>query len=157
MAYDELKRLIEQLGVHEQLGPTGQGWGIEQNPHELATFLASVGDQIGSVLEIGTGYQAGLARLLAERLGMRVTSVDIHSYGHTLKGYPGITFLVSRDRIPASALPTSFDLVIIDGDHAYDSVQADWGHYGPMGKIVMFHDSCILLYFIILYKYITIF
>lgn len=33
-----------------------------------------------------------------------------------------------------------FDLVFIDGDHSYDGVKADWENYGPMGKVVAFHD-----------------
>lgn len=36
-----------------------------------------------------------------------------------------------------------FDFVLIDGDHSYPGVLADWEHYGPMvrpGGIVCFHD-----------------
>lgn len=33
-----------------------------------------------------------------------------------------------------------YDFIFIDGDHSYDGVKADWENYGPMGKIVAFHD-----------------
>jgi predicted O-methyltransferase YrrM len=37
------------------------------------------------------------------------------------------------------ALP-AFDLVFIDGNHTREYVQADHEHYGPLGRIVAFHD-----------------
>lgn len=33
-----------------------------------------------------------------------------------------------------------FDLVLIDADHRYEGVKADWENYGPMASIVAFHD-----------------
>jgi hypothetical protein len=34
-----------------------------------------------------------------------------------------------------------YDLVFIDGGHSYEVVKKDWLNYGPMGKVVMFHDT----------------
>lgn len=134
MTTDELKALIETLGVHPALGPTGEGWGIEQNPDELAAFLTAV-DGVETVLEIGTGHKAGLARFLTYHLGMQVTTVDIHDYGHA---YPEIAFRIAP--VDPAALDDGYDLVILDGDHAYESVKADYERYAPRGRIVMFHD-----------------
>jgi len=138
MNYDKLIALIETLGVHPELGPVGQGWDIEQNPHELTTFLAAL-PEIHTVLEIGTGYKAGLARFMSQHLGWQVTSVDVTDYGHA---YPGIEFMVNPD--PRIFQAREYDLVIIDGDHAYEAVKADYELYGSRARsgagIVMFHD-----------------
>ena len=33
-----------------------------------------------------------------------------------------------------------FDMCFIDADHVYDSVSLDWQNYGPMARLVGFHD-----------------
>jgi cephalosporin hydroxylase len=33
-----------------------------------------------------------------------------------------------------------FDALFIDGNHSFDYVKADWENYGPMARIVGFHD-----------------
>lgn len=137
-SYDELKALIEQRGTHAVFGPYGEGFGIEQNSWELANFLV-VCQQLGveSVLEIGTGWRAGLARFLYDDMGWEVVSVDIHDYGHQ---YEGVTFEHS-DGVELPVFSAKFDLVILDGDHSYDGVRFDYDYYGKYAaKIVAFHD-----------------
>lgn len=139
MDYEQLKALIEQRGVHAVFGDYGEGWGIEQNAEELARFLVHM-QQLGveSVLEIGTGYKAGLARFLHDDLGWRVTSVDIKNYGHQ---HDGITFLQTPPEGDRWQGSLDSDLVIIDGDHAYDAVKADHEWYATWAqKVIAFHD-----------------
>lgn len=46
-----------------------------------------------------------------------------------------------REAIVAqAALFAPFDMVFIDGDHSYKTAKSDWENYGPMGKMVGFHD-----------------
>lgn len=132
--YDKLKALIEQRGVHEVFGAYGQGFGIEQNADELARFLVHMQELgVESVLEIGTGWRAGLARFLHDDMGWEVVSVDIHDYGHQ---HGGVTFVTGLESVEGR-----FDLVLIDGDHSYDAVKRDhevWGLHA--NKVIAFHD-----------------
>lgn len=123
MSIEELRAKIEKAGVHEALGPTGDGLGIEQNPQELATFLSFMED-VHSALEVGTGYKAGLALFLHHEMNWDVSSVDIRDYGHN---HPGVAFYVEAERKP---FVRKFDLVLIDADKSYEAVELDYVHYG---------------------------
>lgn len=146
-SYDELKALIEQRGVHAEFGDAGEGWGIEQNPHELATFLVRMQELgVASVLEIGTGYKGGLSRFLAQDMGWDVTTVDVKNYGHAFEGVHYIVispksgldafwhdYLTNNDR---------FDLVFIDGNHDYKHVEFDYRYHAQRAnKAIAFHDT----------------
>lgn len=137
--YDELHALITQRGVHEVFGAYGDGWGIEQNAEELAAFLVEM-QALGveSVLEVGTGWKAGLARFLHDDMGWEVVSIDIHDYGHQ---FSGITFETS-DSVELPVFQRQFDLVLIDGDHSYEGVQRDHDYYAKYAaKVIAFHDT----------------
>lgn len=134
--YDDLKALIEQRGVHPEFGDAGESWGIEQNPHELATFLVRMQELgVTSVLEIGTGYKGGLSRFLAHDLGWDVTTVDVQNYGHA---FEGVHYVVGGD---IQSIGGKYDLVFIDGDHTYNAVKGDYVIFGRLAsKVVAMHD-----------------
>lgn len=44
------------------------------------------------------------------------------------------------DQIEAARKFAPFDAVFIDADHEYRGVKQDWKNYGPMARIVAFHD-----------------
>lgn len=139
--YTHLRELIEHRGCHPLLGPEGQGWGIEQNAHELATFLTAISHlPIQTVLEIGTGHKAGLARFLAYDYGCKVTTVDIQDYGHAAL-YPDIEFVILEwADVEYPVFQTTFDLVFIDGNHQYEAVRFDLEYYGGLAPVIAFHD-----------------
>lgn len=134
-SYDELKALIEQRGVHAEFGDAGEGWGIEQNSHELAAFLVRMQELgVQSVLEIGTGYKGGLSRFLAHDMGWDVTTYDIQNYGHVFEKVHYVVGNMPR-------FNQSFDLVFIDGNHGYDAVKTDYETYSKLAsKVIAFHD-----------------
>lgn len=140
--YVELKALIEKCGVHPQLGPVGDGMNVEQNPHELATFLVRMQELgVSSVLEIGTGYKAGLARFLAHEMGWQVTTVDVQDYGHTFEGIEFITPNNPHYQTDRRGLLRSWDLVFIDADHSYNMVKLDYDLNKDFAtKAIAFHD-----------------
>lgn len=138
--YEELKSLIEKRGVHDVFGDYGEGWYIEQSPFELAHFLVAMQELgVASVLEIGTGWRAGLARFLTNDMGWRVVSMDKNQ---PVASVPNVQFLMGRSEILRPLFDgQSFDLVIIDADHSYEAVKRDSEMYVPLAdKAVMFHD-----------------
>lgn len=136
MEYDLLKYHVDVCGCHEQLGPYGTGWGIEQNPYELATFLSSI-ELPKTVLELGTGYRAGMARFLTEILGCQVITVNLFQPATPA---PLARQVIGRTADIVEQVRGEYDLVIIDADHSYESVREDFERFYPMAKVVMIHD-----------------
>lgn len=109
------------------------------------------------ILEIGV-YRGGTLWHWLALAGERVVAIDLPGgpFGEPgtadVEGWQswaadrGVELLVhlgdSRDQAARqfAARHGPYDLVFIDGGHAYETVRADWEHYGPLGRIVVLHD-----------------
>ena len=120
-----------------------------QVPWELGGLLDLLETlQPARVLEVGAMYGGTLWHWL--RTAVEVVVVDdemrepdlwhdwAEAYGTTLRLVKGR----SQDEqvVRAAAAFGPYDFAFIDGDHRYESVRADWENYGPVAKVVAFHD-----------------
>lgn len=46
----------------------------------------------------------------------------------------------SSSVIKAAKALSPYDFIFVDANHSYECVSSDWKSYGPMGRIVSFHD-----------------
>lgn len=135
---------------------------FENNAAQIASEFAAFvellkREKVTSYLEIGSQYGGALWEAATEfPVGSRIVSVDLpwgdkstqphleacvselNRMGYDTNLYlgdsndPGIVDQVS-DLGP-------FDCVFIDGNHTLPYVTKDWQNYGPMAKMVAFHD-----------------
>lgn len=134
---------------------------ILQNPNELSEFLRLVKENdIRRYLEIGSKNGGSLWRIANKmKIGSRVVSVDLPHGDKSFKttqpnleecvrelkrrGYDAILHLGdSTDEAIVEAVRAEgpFDLCLLDGNHTEPYVWKDWNNYGPMARIVAFHD-----------------
>lgn len=133
-----------------------------QNHFELRKFVELLkSEKVGSYLEIGCKYGGSLwqvATILPK--GARIVAVDLPHGDGALKesqshleecvkrlrksmGFDAHLFLgdsTSKDIIAKVTELGQFDACLIDANHTEPYVRADWANYGPLAKIVAFHD-----------------
>jgi predicted O-methyltransferase YrrM len=113
-------------------------------------------ENVRSYMEIGSMYGGSLWRVAhALPVGSRVVAVDY--FVDTPDARPHLeecveelqreydARLVLGDSTATETIESvrdlgPFDCVFIDGAHTLEGVTADWENYGPMGRIVAFHD-----------------
>lgn len=147
-------------GQNGELMKVMEHFSSPQNPDELKWMLGHIRGK-NSLLEIGSSF-GGTLRNMASVLnkGARIVSVDLpcDSTPHFLQpqaslkdtcrklGLLGakVDLIIGNsheaDVIEAVGALAPFDFGFIDGDHSYEGVKADWENYGPMCKVVGFHD-----------------
>jgi len=111
------------------------------------------GAGVRSYLEIGSKFGGSLWRVgKSLPKGSRVISVDLGRNGPSLPaciaqlkhdGYDAR--LIAGDStdpaiIAQAAKLGPYDACFIDANHKKSYVESDWKHYGPMAKLVAFHD-----------------
>lgn len=132
-----------------------------QDPQEFAAMLEIIRGS-KSLLEVGSRFGGTLVRMACVlQPNSHVTSVDypmcdgtshvfnplgclrksvakIEKMGHTVE----LILCDSKDpdAIDRARLRGPYDFGFIDADHSYNGVKSDWENYGPMCKIVGFHD-----------------
>ncbi len=134
---------------------------VLQHQGELEEFLSLLKAQgVKSYLEIGSKF-GGLLWRVANALppGSKVASIDLPSGDGSFKeSQPWLEKCVadlgkrgcaahlhignSRDAesVAFAGRLAPFDCVMIDADHTAAGVRADWKNYGPLGRMVCFHD-----------------
>ena len=132
-----------------------------QDPAELATFINLLKrENVKSYLEIGSKFGGSLWQIANKVLpkGSRIVAVDL-PHGdtsfkesqphleacvkHLQKDYDAHLFLGdSTDQLIVGSVSQlgPFDACLIDANHTEPYVRADWANYGPMARIVAFHD-----------------
>lgn len=137
----------------------GRGWS--QRPRELAAFLELlVAEGVRTYLEVGARHGdtfAAVADVLPP--GATLVAIDLpgawwgtadslaaleasaayaRARGHRVQVLVGDS--TDAGVVAAARAYAPFDAVLLDGDHREAGVRSDWRHYGPMGRLVAFHD-----------------
>lgn len=118
---------------------------ISQNIKEFSGFLKKMKEKkVKKVLEIGT-YKGGSAYYFKKFLNAEVETIDIKSYFFTkiMLKKNGVNFIEGNSHskeVFEKVKGKEYDLLFIDGDHAYSSVKKDFEMYSPLARIVAFHD-----------------
>lgn len=124
-----------------------------QNPEEFNWLLSHIKD-CKSILEIGSFDGSSLRKFAIDRPGALLRAIDLDKYhiagrlettldllnycGYDAKGILGNSHTPEVLNWAKQWAP--YDFVFIDGDHLDPGITQDWEDYGPLGKIVGFHD-----------------
>jgi hypothetical protein len=127
--------------------------GALQDPAELVEFLRIVRrEDVRSYLEIGSKFGGSLwAVTIAMQAHSRAVAVDLEgraelkecisrlqNLGHEVHLFVGDS---ADPKIVESVRALApYDLCLIDANHTEPYVRMDWLNYGPMARIVAFHD-----------------
>jgi len=132
-----------------------------QHPEELARFVELVrSEAVCSYLEIGCKFGGTFTAVTrAMPKGARAVAVDLPAGSpHWPQSRVSLTACVEqlrkigydthllwgdstdRETIEKVTELGPFDLVLIDGGHTLPVVTSDWMHFGPIGRMIAFHD-----------------
>lgn len=141
--------------------PTFSGRIASQNRYELSCFVELLRQRkVRSYLEIGaregdTFYEV----LMHLPAGSRGVAVDLPGglWGKSstkeklsraigslsMSGYVASAIFgdsKSSGTLNLVRMRGPYDAILIDGDHTYEGVRADWNNYGDLAPIIAFHD-----------------
>lgn len=141
--------------------PAQSKYQIAQDAEEIAALVdVFEREEVRSFLEVGSKFGGTLWTLgSALPVGSRILSVDMpggtrlwkESHASLSKciedlnasGY--LAHVIWGDSTDPKVIAevekyAPFDAVLIDANHTRPYVEKDWANYGPMGRIVAFHD-----------------
>lgn len=140
---------------------TFSGRPASQNEYELRSFISLLNEQgVTRYLEVGsrhgdtfhevmTSLPAGSYGCAVDLPGglwgkkktesaLQAVAEDLRARGYVIDVVLGnSTHKDVIERIKGLGL---FDAALIDGDHTYKGAKADWLNYGPLARLVAFHD-----------------
>lgn len=132
-----------------------------QDPQEIDEFIQLMLDEgVRSYLEIGSKHGGSLERIGARLpVGSRIVSVDLpYGTGVWAQSKPSLEKVIAVlnargleaqviwgdstdpkivDQVKKLA---PFDCLLIDANHTMPYIKADFDNYGPLARIVAFHD-----------------
>jgi len=124
-----------------------------QDKAELAEFITFVRDEnVRMYLEIGSKFGGSLWAIgNAMPRGSLIVAIDIEAKPELratieqLKGRGYNAKLIVGNSTDQSVVEVArayapYDLCLIDANHTEPFVRCDWKNYGPMARIVAFHD-----------------
>lgn len=134
-----------------------------QHPGEIRAFAALMQEQkIRSYLEIGSKFGGSLWRVVSDlpppvkvvvvdlprgTIAWPLSEISLNSCVTALRrrGHD-VTLLwgdSTADDIVCKVKELGpYDAMLIDANHTRPYLEKDWANYGPLGKIVAFHDIC---------------
>jgi len=132
-----------------------------QYEDEIAAFVEVVrAEKASSYLEIGAKFGGSVWRVAqALQENSNIVAVDL-PYGtvkwressaslehcmHTLTQLGHVTEIIWGNSTNPAVIERvhahgEFDVVLIDGNHTMPFLEQDWHNYGPLGRVVAFHD-----------------
>jgi hypothetical protein len=134
----------ELYGVYQNCMNKPEELGLWQKPDQLAPLIKYLlaNCLINSFLEVGT-YKASTFLVLREFLylknkNLRSLTIDPHKL---ISDEFVNNFSINYQMADISSIDKQYDLIFIDGDHAYNSVKKDYEKAMSLNpKYVLFHD-----------------
>lgn len=124
--------------------PALGGYGVmEQDPIELASFVKFLlENDVKKYLEIGVS-RGGLLSFMTEFVGLEGYGLNLFEPDSCRKDLVFLGDCHGKPSIDFAKSKSNFDLVFIDANHSYESIDLDYKIYNPMAsKFVAFHDIC---------------
>ncbi len=120
---DELIWMLQKLEGVKSILEIGSCHG-----HTLLSMANATGGK-GKVASIDAGHDIDMLRATVD--GLKAGGFDAHLFHGDSTTQEARAFAEKHG---------PYDFIFIDGDHSDEGARADWVRFGPLGKVVAFHD-----------------